>query len=308
VNPKKVLVTPRSLSSSGHPGLKRLEAAGFEIIYPSPGRQPSEDELIAVIGDAAAYLAGVEPITARIIGAAKQLKVISRNGVGIDNIDMAAAKKAGIEVTVTGGANSRGVAELAFGCILAAARSIPSGDAALKGRKWTRESGFELEGKNLGLIGCGRIGRQVALFGLAFGMKVRAYDPYPDSDFKPGPDFSYSGFDSVIRDSEVISLHCPPVKGEYVINRAVIQSMKKGVVLVNTARSGLIDETAAIEALESGHMRFLTNDAYEAEPPEDWTLAVHPRVIATPHIGGFTVESVDRATEAAIDNILARLR
>jgi D-3-phosphoglycerate dehydrogenase len=184
----KVIVTPRSLSSGGHPLLNKIRDAGYELVVSSPGAQPSEAELGAVIADAIGYLAGVERIGSRLIEAASRLRVISRNGTGVDNIDLEAASRKSIVIRRAEGANARGVAELAFGLILDPARSISKVDSALKSELWIREKGFELEGKTLRLIGCGTIGRLVARFALAFEMRVLAHDPYPDAGVFRRPD------------------------------------------------------------------------------------------------------------------------
>jgi D-3-phosphoglycerate dehydrogenase / 2-oxoglutarate reductase len=306
----KIVITPRSLSRKGeeqHPALTRIVEAGYTLAFPSPGRQPSEDELIAAMNGCVGYLAGVEPISRRVIAAADRLRVISRNGVGVDNVDLAATEERGIEVKRATGANSRGVAELAFGHILAAARIIPATDAALKAGGWEREKGIELEGRVLGLVGCGSVGRTVARLALGFGMKVLAFDPYPTTDFSPGDGFSWTGFENVVSSSDVISLHCPPDPDRWVIGQKEIGRMKRGVIIVNTARDGLVDPDAILNALETETVRAFTVDAFASEPPEDRRLISHPRVIATAHIGGFTAESVDRATEIAVDNLLDAL-
>ncbi len=303
----KIIVTPRSLSKSGHPYLEKIREAGYEVIFPSPGKQPNEEQLIASMDGVVGYLAGVEPISAKVIENATDLKVISRNGVGLDNIDLDAAEKAKKKICKAIGANSRGVAELAFAHILAASRSLTTADSNLKSKNWKREKGIELKGRILGIIGCGKIGKLVARFGQAFGMRVIAYDPFPDLEFSPGGSFCYSTFNEVIKRSDVISLHCPPEKDRYVIDSEVIFSLKTGVILINTARAGLIDEEAIITALDNGKVKYLTIDAFAVEPPVDWKLVSHPRVIATPHIGGFTKESVDRATIDAVDNLLKAL-
>ncbi|HHN47277.1 MAG TPA: oxidoreductase, partial [Planctomycetes bacterium] len=137
----KILVTPRSVTKSGHPSLERLKKAGFEVIFCTPGVQPSEEELLKLLPGCAGMLAGVEPISARVLAAARGLKAISRNGTGVDNVDIPAAEKLGIRVLRAEGANARGVAELALGHILAAVRSIPASDAALKAEKWERFKG-----------------------------------------------------------------------------------------------------------------------------------------------------------------------
>lgn len=305
---EKVIVTPRSLSAGGHPLLDRIRGAGYEIVFPSPGAQPTGDQLAACIGDAVGYLAGVEKIDGALLEHAGRLKVISRNGTGVDNIDLAKASALGIAVMRAEGANARGVAELAFGHILSAARRIPAADAALKAERWTREKGFELEGKTLGLIGCGKIGKLVAGFALAFGMKVVAFDPAPASGFAPSPDFRYAGLDEIMRSADVISLHCPPpADGKPIVDRNFISKLKRGAIIVNTARESLVDSEAVLSALDSGILWAYTIDAFDREPPEDTAMQKHVRVIATPHIGGFTGESVDRATGVAVDNLLQAL-
>ncbi|MDP2790455.1 MAG: phosphoglycerate dehydrogenase [Rectinemataceae bacterium] len=305
---KSVIVTPRSLSAGGHPLLEKIRSAGYEVVFPSPGAQPTKDQLAAVLGGAVGWLAGVERIDAGLLAAAKDLKVISRNGTGVDNIDLAAAAMRGITIRRAEGANARGVAELAFGHILSAARRIPQAASALRSGMWTREKGFELEGKTLGLVGCGRIGKTVAKFALAFGMKVLACDPYPDAGFSPVGDFSWARLESVLVNSDVISLHCPPGPGgKPVLDASALDSMKKGVVIVNTARESVVDWPAMKAALDAGRISWYTLDAFDCEPPKDFDIPSHPRVIATPHIGGFTDESIDRATGVAVDNLLSSL-
>ncbi len=305
----KVIVTPRSLSRGGHPLLERITAAGYQLVFPSPGAQPTEEQLLAVIGDAVGYLAGVERVSAALLARATRLKVISRNGTGVDHIDLAAAEARGIAVRRAEGANARGVAELAFGHILAAARGIAFADAELKAGRWTRQKGFELEGRTLGLVGCGRIGKQVARFALAFEMRVLAHDPYPDDTFAPSPAFAYAPLPEVLREAQVLSLHCPPpADGRALLDASALAGLRRGAVVVNTARQGLVDEAAMAAALREGRVAAYTMDAFDREPPDDLGLVRTRGVLATPHLGGFTDESIDRATAVAVDNLLASLR
>jgi phosphoglycerate dehydrogenase-like enzyme len=270
------------------------------------------------------WLAGVESITARVFEAAADLEVIGRNGVGVDKIDLAAAEAAGVRVHKAVGANSRGVAELAFGSVLSLVRSLPASDAAMKGGGWERRKGIELEGRALGLVGCGRIGKTVAGFALAFGMKVLAHDPYPDESFAPGPahragprsgdeapgeGFAYADLDRVLAESDIVSLHCPPREdGSPVIDADAIAKMKRGVYLVNTALAELLDETAVLDSIGDGGIAGLATDVHREEPPVDRRLVESDRVIATPHVGGYTEESVTRAVEAAVEAILSDLK
>jgi len=304
----KILVTPRSVTRDGHPALEKLTEAGYELVFSTPGAFPGEDELLELLPGCVGYLAGVEEISSRVLDAAKGLQVISRNGTGVDSIDLGAADRNGIKVLRAVGANARGVAELAMGGIIAAVRSIPFSDAAMKDRKWTRRKGIELSDRTLGLIGCGMIGRLVAGFALAFDMDVIACDPYADMSYKPSKRFAFASIDDVLGGSDIISLHCPPQDGGALIDAASIEKMKDGVYIINTARASLIDDRAVLAGLESGKIAGVVVDAFDPEPPADWRLAGHSKVIGTPHIGGFTPESIDRAVSAAVDNLLQALK
>ncbi len=304
----KVLITPRSLTREGHPSFDLLRDAGYEIVYATPGKQPSEDELIEKLPGCIGYLAGVEKISAKALETAKDLEVISRNGSGIDNIDLDAAKRLGIVICRTEGANAKGVAELAVGLMFALVRFIPFHDAKLKDETWERRKGVELEGRTLGLIGCGQIGTETAVRALGLGMNVVAYRRHPDRSFSPSDRFGWVSFDVLIQKSDIISLHRPAnPSGEPVIDRTAIGKMKKGVFIINTARASLIDEKALLEGLNSGRIAGFATDVYVSEPPDDFSLVKHDRVIATPHMGGFTNESVDRATREAVENIITTL-
>jgi phosphoglycerate dehydrogenase-like enzyme len=291
----------------GHPALDALRDAGYEVIFSTPGVQPGEEELLRLLPGCVAYLAGVEKVPARVLEAAQGLRVISRNGTGADNIDLEAAKRLNITICVTEGANANGVAELTIALVFALVRAIPFSDAKMKSEQWGRREGIELAGRTLGLVGCGAIGKKVALLGSAIGMQVVAFDPYLDPAFALA-NFRWVSLDGVYECSDVVSLHCPaPADGKPIIDRGAIAKMKKGVYLVNTARATLLDEDAVLEALASGQIAGVAADVFVKEPPEDYRLVKHDRVIATPHVGGYTFESVLRATQEAVDNILRNL-
>jgi D-3-phosphoglycerate dehydrogenase / 2-oxoglutarate reductase len=305
----KILVTPRSLTKDGDPALELLKAAGHEVVFCTPGRQPDEAELLAIVPGCLGWLAGVEKITPRVLEAARGLKAISRNGTGIDTVDLEAAKRLGIAVLRAEGANARGVAELSFALLLALARSIPFGDTALKAGKWERRQGIELEGRTLGLVGCGKIGKMVARFALAMDMTVLAFDAYPDASFAPGPGFRFATLEEVLAASHAVSLHCPHKPGaQPLIDAAAIARMRKGAFLVNTARAGLVDAAAVRKALDEGKLAGYGVDVFDREPPEPGPLTGHDRVVMSAHVGGYTAESVARATRVAVENLLAALK
>ncbi|CAN7367037.1 phosphoglycerate dehydrogenase [Rhizobium sp. LjRoot30] len=306
---QRILVTPRSLTAEPHPDVERLKDSGFEIVYSTPGAMPTEDELLSLVPGCVGWLAGVEPVTPKIVEAASNLKVISRNGVGVDNLPVEILQQRGVKIMIAEGANSMGVAELTIGLLFSAMRAIPAADAGIKAGGWPRTRGLEIHGRTVGIIGCGAIGREVARMVVALGAKVIAYDPMRPNLDLPGASFSYAEIDEIIAEAEVVSLHCPmPRDGSALFTRERLFAAKPGLVLINTARARLIDEEALLEALDAGQIACYATDVFEPEPPVDLRLATNRRVIATSHIGGFTAESVDRATKIAANNLLAALQ
>lgn len=301
----RVAVTPRSLSS-GHPALDGLTAAGLEVVLPAPGRTPTQGELLAHLPGCVAYLAGVEPVTADVIAAASALRVIARNGVGVDNVDLDAARAAGVVVRAAAGANAQGVAELAVALLFATSRHLTWSDARLKDQRWERRIGRELAGCTLGLLGLGNIGRRVAEIACALGMDVVGHDPFRAVDWEPPQRFRWADLAQVVAEADFLSLHLPPGPTP-IVDATVLSRLTPGGVLINTARSELVDEAAVLKALDDGVLAAYAVDAFATEPPDDWALASHPLVVATPHIGGFTEESVERAATSAVDAILEEL-
>ncbi|MFC5789082.1 oxidoreductase [Agromyces tardus] len=297
----RIMVTPRS--AVGHPAVERLADAGYDVVFPAPGAVPTPQQQRAALADCVGYLAGIEPITRETLAAAPKLRVISRNGTGADAIDLDAAAELGIEVLRAPAANAQGVAELAVGLMLAAARSLPFAASSIAAGEWGRRQGIELAGRTLGLVGAGQIGRRVARVALALGMRVRAYDAYPDASFRPDGDFAFTGLDDVLDQAQVLSLHAPPA-ARPLIDRTALERMPRGAVLVNTARASLVDDDAVLAALQSGALRAYAADVFDPEPPGRTPLTQHPAFIGTAHIGGFTEESVDRAMAAAVDHLI----
>ncbi|WP_448808507.1 NAD(P)-dependent oxidoreductase [Agromyces bauzanensis] len=297
----RIMVTPRS--AVGHPAVERLADAGYDIVFPAPGAVPTPQQQRAALADCVGYLAGIEPITRETLAAAPKLRVISRNGTGADAIDLDAAAELGIAVLRAPAANAQGVAELAVGLMLAAARSLPFAASSIAAGEWGRRQGIELAGRTLGLVGAGQIGRRVARVAIALGMRVRAYDAYPDASFRPDGDFAFAGLGDVLDQAQVLSLHAPPA-ARPLIDRDALERMPRGAILVNTARASLVDDDAVLAALQSGALRAYAADVFDPEPPGRTPLTQHPAFIGTAHIGGFTEESVDRAMAAAVDHLI----
>jgi len=304
----KILITPRSLTSSPGQELTALSSAGFDLIFSSPGRQPTERELLSLVPGCVGWLAGVEPINAKVLAAADRLTAISRNGTGIDSIDLDAARQRGIKVLATPGANAAAVAELTLAFMIAGLRHLPESADALKEGRWHRPEGREVGAAMIGLIGCGAVGRAVARAVSALGATVLAYDLEPDLSFRPSPRFLWTELEQLLSASDVVSLHCPALTGASpLLDGGRIRLLKPGAGLVNTARASLIDDEALLEALNDRHVGWYATDVFAVEPPHPSPLLSHQHVLATPHIGGFTAEGGRRAVRMAVENLLREL-
>jgi D-3-phosphoglycerate dehydrogenase len=273
-------------------GVKMLVDAGIEVDE-RPGLPPA-DLIQAIPAYDAIIVRSATKVTADVINAGTNLKVVGRAGVGLDNVDKKAADARGIKVVNTPAATSVTVAELALGHMLACARSIPQATQSLREGKWEKKAfkGTELFGKTLGLIGAGRIGIELGKRAIAMGMNVLVFDPF----IKECPVGKVCEFPELLKSSDYISLHVPKTdKTFHVINKESIAQMKKGVVIVNCARGGVVDEEALYEALKSGQVGAAALDVFESEPIKDFKLFSLPNVIGTPHIGAQTREGQERA-------------
>ncbi|MEG0357422.1 MAG: phosphoglycerate dehydrogenase, partial [Christensenellaceae bacterium] len=286
-----------------------LEMFADEVVYNDLARPLQADEILERLNGVDGYVAGLDYITAEVIEKAPQsLKVISRYGAGVDRVDMPACIKKGIVVTNTPGTNSVAVCELAFSLMLCAARNIPKLHDAVQKGEWPRSEGIELRGKTLGIVGMGAIGKNLATRAKAFGMIVNAYDPYFDQAFADANGIEKMDMQQVLRSSDFISLHVPLNEDtRHMINADCIAMMKKGAIIINTARGGIIDEQAAAQAVKSGQLGGLGLDAFEQEPLLDSPLKGLDRVIFTPHTGAHTSEAVSGMGNMAVSNVIAVL-
>lgn len=305
----RVLITPRSLTQAGLcaiPELDPLREAGFELVTGPAGRLPAESELLELVPGCIGWLAGVEKIGADVLDAATDLRVISRNGTGVDAVDLAAASRAGIRVERAVGANARGVAELTVALVLGALRQLPWSAAAVRAGGWRRWPGRELAECRVGVVGLGAVGAEVAELFAALGAEVLGYDPAAAP--AEGSLVRAVGMDELLAGADVVTLHAPPPPdGRPLLDAARLRTVAPGAVLVNTSRSALVDDDAVLAALNSGGLTAYAVDAFDAEPPELTDLLRHERVIATPHLGGYTGASVRRSTEQAVHNLLTVL-
>ncbi|MFD5283912.1 phosphoglycerate dehydrogenase [Streptomyces rubrogriseus] len=233
----------------------------------------------------------MDAVTAEVMDAAPKLKVIAKHGVGTDTIDLAAARDRGIPVVCAPGSNSRAVAEYTFGLVLDAARRISASHTAVTEGGWPKLFGPELHGRTIGVVGFGRIGRLVAGYARAFGMRVLAHDPYVPDDAVTAAQAEPATLDALLAHADVVTLHLPPA-AEPLLNAARLQVMKPGAILVNAARGDLVDETALAAALHSGHLSAAALDAFTAEPlPESHVLRTAPRLTLTSHMAACTPQA-----------------
>ncbi|SAK80697.1 3-phosphoglycerate dehydrogenase [Caballeronia calidae] len=298
-----VLVTAADLAPQALDMLGR-----FEVVY--AGKQPTEDDVVALCKQhkPVAIIVRYGKVNARIMDAAENLQVISKHGSGIDVIDQAAAAERGIAVRAAVGANAAAVSEHTWALILACAKAVPQLDARMREGHWDKSThkSVELAGRTLGLVGLGAIGRRVASAGLAFGMNVVAFDPYA----KEAPEgVTLVALDALYAESDIVSLHCPLTDGNRkMLDRDAFARFRQGAILVNTARGGLIDETALAEALASGQLRSAGLDSFDIEPmttPHPFQRI--PNVILSPHIGGVSDAAYVNMGKGAAANILAAL-
>lgn len=306
----RVLVTPTSLCRDREaPHLDSLRAAGCELLFNDTGRPLTERELIAVLPGVDAVVAGLDEYTAAALRAADRLRVVARYGAGVDNVDLAAARAAGIVVTRAPGANALAVAELAIGLAFAVARGIPRLDAGVRAGEWPRGDGIELTGRTFGVIGFGAIGRLVAERARGIGMRVLAYDPMLPNDAFAATGVERAGIDELCRASDVVSAHVPLVpETRHLLDARRLALLPRDAIVINTARGGLLDEPAALAALDAGRLHGVAIDVYEAEPPRESVLVGHPRVVSTPHSGAHTREAVARTAARAAADVLDVLR
>ncbi len=271
----------------------------------------SPDDLVKVIGEYDALIVrGRTKVTPAVFDAGKKLKVVGRSGVGVDNIDLNAARAHGVTVVNAPIATTVSVAELTMGLMLSMIREIPRADATMKAGKWLKKDleGVELFHKTLGVIGFGRIGVAVAVRCAAFGMKILGYDPLIPAEEIARRGGQPCSLDDLLAQSDFITLHIPlTAESKNLLNAAAFAKMKTGVRIVCAARGGVIDEAALLAALETGKVASAALDVFTVEPPVQTALASNARVVATPHVGAQTVEAQGRAAEDIASEVLAVL-
>jgi len=284
-------------------GVEKMEAAGHEVIR--AWDEPKEDLPGMIVDCDALVIRSATTAGKELIDAAPKLRVIGRAGIGLDNVDLDYAKEKNITVVNTPRATTISVAELTFTMILASSRDIITGTNTTKAGGWEKKGlkGSEVYGKTLGIAGIGRIGQAVAERAVAFGMNVLAYDPFVQSDI-----YENVSMEDLIARSDFITLHLPLTpETRHMVSTEQFAAMKDGVVILNVARGGTIDEDALYDAMKSGKVKKACLDVFEVEPPVGNKLLTLPNLICTPHIGAQTVEGQTRAGIMVAERVMEEL-
>lgn len=302
----RIVTTSRALNTRVEL-LQTLTEAGHEVDVVDR-LDLDEAAMRSLAIDADALIVGTEPVTAAVIAASPELKIIARPGVGYDRIDVAAAKAAGVYVTVTPGANTDSVADHTMALLLAVARNLAEAESQVRIGQWPRSVGIELRGRTLGLLGYGAIGRAVAERARSFGMMVVAEDPYADVGMAHEAQVEIVDRAALLDRSDVISIHASSTTATRgLVDAPFFEGMRPGAIIINTARGDLLDEAALAKAVESGQIGGAGLDVLTEEPPRDSPVCGKKGIIVTPHIAAYTEQSFHRMATAATASVLAAM-
>lgn len=309
------MTTPRVLITSiflqaGDDVDRDLRAQGMEMVYRPWHGGRTEEELIGLLQGIDGAIVSTDPFTARVIQAADRLTVISRTGVGYDAVDVPAATARGVIVTTTPGVNRHAVADWALALMLCCARKVPENLAEVRRGAWTRYEGMDLDGKTLGVVGLGTIGKAVAKRAQAFGMRLLAYDLVQDLLFAEGQGIAFVSLEDLLRQSDVVSIHCfLNAATRHLINADRLALMKPTAFLINTARGGIVDTEALCRALHAQRIAGAGLDVFEGEPLcADSPLRALDNVYLSPHCAGSTEDARKRSGTMAAENLVRALR
>ena len=301
-----VLLSVSSFGEASDVPVQMLKDAGVRVVENPYGRRLKEEEISELIGEADALIAGTEPLNAAVLERAVKLRVISRVGVGLENIDLNAALRLGIVVRNTPEALTDSVAELTLGGILNLLRHVSLMDREMRGGDWNRRMGAQLRGKTVGIIGLGRIGRRLAELLAPFEVTIISSDRAPDSGAAERLGVTYVELDELLAAADVITLHVPGLEHPLIAERE-LALMKPGAVLVNASRGGLIDEGALLDALREERISGAYLDTF-GEEPYAGPLRELPNVLLTPHAGSYSAEARERMETEAVSNMLGALK
>ncbi len=303
-----ILISSRSFGKIQSGAIDLIKEQGLNPVLNPHGRKLNENELIGLLDGVVGIIAGTEEITGKVINSSNQLKVISRYGIGINNIDIKSANDKGILVYNTPDCPVISVSELTLSLILNLLRKISNLDRKIRKNLWAPEIGNLLSGKTVGIIGLGKIGKKLAQLLTVFDLKLLAYEINPDKDFTSKYKIRLVSLNELLSNSDIITLHIPLTdKTKNIIGENELMLMKKNAILINTARGGLIDEDALYKFLKERKISGAAIDAFEEEPYKG-RLKDLDNVILTPHIGTYTVETRKDMELEAVKNLLKGLK
>ncbi len=302
---KKVLVTTTMFARYSEAPLESLRGGGLEIVRISQASASEADVLACIDDNTVAIIAGLEPITKAVINSALSLKVIAKHGIGVDNIDLNAAKERGVRVVNAPGTNSEAVADLTIGFMFALARKIPDSDAKLRAGEWPRVMGKSVWGAKAGIVGMGAIGKAVVRRARGLNMTTLAYDPFFDQQFADANQVQKASLDEVLASADFVTIHIPySEQTKNLIGKDELAKMKPLAYLLNTSRGGIVDERALFEALSNNKIAGAAIDVFAKEPPVGSPLLSLSNIITTPHMGAYTEESLKLTSEFAAKMVL----
>lgn len=301
----EVVILARSFGRASSEPLKILEEAGLTVVFKSNPEPENEKVVSLLIGGAEAVIVGVDRVGETVLSSCPGLRVISKHGIGVDNIDLEAARGRGVVVANAPGTNSESVADMAFLFVLSCARHLKVLLESVQNKKWSSPFlGSELEGKILGIVGLGRIGKGVAKRALGFGIKVVYFDPFVEEE-----NFTKVELEELFRIADFVTLHLPlSPQTKHLVNEKLLSVMKEEAFLINTARGELIDEEALYRFLKEGKIAGAGLDVLSFEPPFESPLLTLPNVLITPHVSAHTKEANVKMGKIAALNVVRVLR
>ncbi|RBP67326.1 D-3-phosphoglycerate dehydrogenase [Alkalibaculum bacchi] len=306
---KKVLVTPRSFAKYNHQEILALfQSNNIEPIFNPYNAIMNEEQLIEALKDVDGLIVGVDPITEKVINSAPNLKAIAKYGVGIDNIDMNIAEAKKIAVSRTVGANSSAVADYSFALLMAVARRVVEIHNGCKNGDWGKKIALDVFGKKIGILGLGAIGRGMVQRAKGFNMDIYAYDIFKDEAYIQENNIKFVDVETIVQECDFISIHMPLTEEtHHMINRDLLSNAKSNLVLINTARGGIVDEEALYEAIADNKIYGAGIDAFEEEPPQNSKLLSLENVVVGSHTAASSFEATNLMSLMATENIIRDL-
>lgn len=305
---KKILTSPSSFGQISQEPIDLLVREGYGVVNNTFGRKLTEDEVIELAQGCIGIVAGVEPLTQKVMDALAELKCISRVGIGMDNVDLKYAASRGIKVVNTPNGPTRSVAELTLGMALSLLRNIPQADASIKSKNWRKFTGNLLLNKVIGVVGLGRIGRLVAELFRGLGNPVIGFDPYADEKWAFSAGVKLFDFQEVLRQADILTLHVPGLGDQMpLIGKKELDSLKKTALLINVSRGGVVDEEALYHALVTKQIRGAAIDVFNEEPYSGKFCELE-NVVLTPHIGSYAEEGKLLMEIDAVNNLINALK